>query len=308
VKEKKLPTLKALKKRNNELKDSFISRGLAGNHLVGRNREIAIDLIMRFVHEAGDFEPGIEEYGDASRVDSEFVHEEFYIRRKRSVELLLIPFEGLKLDTDKLRELCIVVSGRYDELRAAEPIKWWGGDQVVETLLFVHEVRRKPAKGRRYYVEFEAFTGVPAGTKWSSELTGGRIQQMIRETGVAKFKKYRDDDISGMYFIAKLQFVEARLVFHEIRFDHCHQDYNRRLLQARAKICTGPCAYMRGKTCAPCPVARDSCPRSRFSKAFDRDGDCRNGHVGLMQSASDVYCFSCLMKGLFHEEHLGSKY
>lgn len=302
-----LPSLTALKKRHSEFKELCNRRGFSGRPLQGRAREDMVDLILKFIEKPGDFEPGIAEAGDASRVDSEFVHDDFYIQRRKAVEVMLIPFVGLKLIPEKLRELCVVVTGRYESLREAEIVDGWGGDMLVETLLFVHEIKRIPAYGRRYYVEFEAYTGIPSGTRWRSDLTGGRIQQMIRETGVAVRRKYRDEDFSGLWFIAMLQFVESRLVFHDIRFESSQQTYNRLVLRKRQEICTGPCKYMRGKTCAPCPVSRAQCPRSRFVTPFDEEGQCRNGHIGLKQKLSDLYCFSCLLKGAFHEEHLRTK-
>lgn len=305
--QKKIPGLKTLKNRRTDFQDLCNRRGFSGRPVIGKTRELMIDLIMRFVSKKGDFEPGIDDVGDSSRVDAEFVHDEFYLQRRQAIELLLVPFVGLTLTPARLKELCVVVAGRYESLRDAEIVDGWGGDQVVETLLYVHEVKRFPARGRRYYVEFEAFFGIPSGTRWKSELTGGKIQQMIREAGVNRYKRYRDEDLSGLWFIATLQFVNSRLVFHDIRHESSYQNFNRLLMKRRQEVCTGPCAYMRGKTCAPCPVSRDQCPRSRFSSAFDMEGNCRNGHIGLKQQPTDKYCFSCLQNGVFHEEHLGSK-
>lgn len=304
-------SLTALKKRRKQFKDLCNRLGLSGRFIQGHTRELLVKAILRFLHKPGECSPGVEDIGDNAVIafyDEMVCDTDFLQQRKKAVELMLVPFVGTKLDPDKLRELCIVVTGRFELLREAKLISGWGTDEIVETLLYVHEAKRFPARGRRYYVEFEAFTGIPSGSKWKSQLTGGQLQQMIRETGVAKFKKYRDEDIAGLWLIATLQFVDARLTFHEIRFDHSYQKYNRLVMKERQKVCTGPCVYMQGKPCAPCPVSRAQCPISRFDNPFDKEGMCRNGHIGIKQNESDAYCFSCLERGVFHEEHLGPKH
>lgn len=304
-------SLTALKKRNSQFKELCNKLELSGRLIQGLNRELLISAIMRFVQRPGEFDPGVEDIGDNAVValyDEMICDSDFLQQRKKAVELMLMPYTGQKLVPDKIRELGIVVSGRYELLQEARLIGSWETDQIVETLLFVHEVKRFPARGRRYYVEFEAYTGIPSGVRWKSQLTGGRIQQMIRETGVAVRRKYRDEDFAGLWLIATLQFVDSRLTFHDIRFENSYQNYNRLVMKSRQEICTGPCAYMRGKPCAPCPVSRAQCPRSRFATGFEKDGKCRNGHIGVKQNETDAYCFSCLMKGVFHEEHTRSKY
>jgi hypothetical protein len=295
-------SLPTITKRIKALKSCLARGKFPGTAIIGRTRDRLTNSILAFIENKKEFIPELDDVGDGTAGEEEFSDETLLYNRRRAVEVLLIPYVGFTLTAELERKLCITVVGQYDLLRKGEQISGWAGDQPVETLLFVHEVKRVPARGRQYYVELEAYFGVPAGCRWKSRLTGGRLQMLIRETGVAVLRKYRDEDFSGLWLIAEIQYINSRLIFHEARVGYSQQKYNRTLMNRRQDVCTGPCQYMNGKPCAPCPVSRAQCPRARSRTPFELEGQCKNGHIGLKQETADEYCFSCLLKGTFQDE------
>jgi hypothetical protein len=301
---RKVPSLPALNKRLKEFTEAITSTGLPGSPVIGRARERLIGFILWFLEDPGELKPAFGEVDDGSMADAQYFYDGFREERRKAVQTMLVPYIGAVLDRDKTRRLGITVCGRYDLLKENKQIDGWHGDEIVETLLFVHETQRIAARGRQYYIEVEAYYGEPAGIRWVSRMSGGRIQMLIRESGVAVRRKYRDEDFAGMWLVATIQYINNQLVFHEVSADYSHEKYNRALMKRRQEICKGPCLYMNGKTCAPCPVSRTQCPRSRYRTAFSIEGQCKNNHLGLKQAAEDEYCFSCLIRGKFqYEEH-----
>lgn len=297
----KVVSLPILNKRVAKLRRRLARGKFPGTAVIGRTRDRLTNSILAFITNKKELILDLDDIGDGTIVEEKFSDDDMLEVRRRAIEVLLIPYVGYTLSPDLERRLCITVAGQYDLLRAGEQLTGWEGNQQVETLLFVHEVKRFPARGRQYYVELESYFGVPAGCRWKSRMTGGRIQMLIRETGVAVRRKYRDEDFSGLWLVASIQYINNQLVFHEVRADYSQQKYNRTLMNRRQDACTGPCQYMSGKPCAPCPVSRAQCPRARFKTPFEIEGQCKNDHIGLKQEAADEYCFSCLLKGLFQD-------
>jgi hypothetical protein len=294
------PSLPRLRKLRNTLYEGLLEHDLVDIAVSGRGREELVEYILSFIHKPGDFTPGLEDIGDGSYFDEVLDDECALSRRERSVGVLLDDFLGERLSGDRLRTFLIKVCGQYEELRAgALRIGGWDSTVPSRSLLRMLSLQRSPSRrGRKYHVTMEAYTGIAAGTSWTSVMTGGRIQQVLRDIGAPKYKKYSDFDISGMWLIATVYVEDGRLLLDDLDVGASQKTYNKRLASGRL----GPCLLRdnprSGKQCGPCPVGQERCPLSRFEKSYSEIRMCAYRHRGLFLPGSvDTVCLSCQIKG-----------
>jgi len=292
-----LPSLPKLSKER--LKLGALLRHFAGEMIVGLTADRLQDIIVRYIVQDNDYVVGISEIGDASVVEEMRCDEDFHGQRREAIRKLLEEYIGFILTPERMRKLVVSVVGRYDLLREGISGHEWNGATPVRTLLFVHEVVRRPTKGRQFDVEMEAMTGHSSGNRWLTSMSGGRIQMLLREAGVRKYDRYRDEAFSGMYLTAMLRYKATQLLFHDVEVSSSIKKYNLDLQKGRQFKCVGPCDLMKGHKCMPCPVPRLECPLSWSARGYKHKLTCKNGHVGFMQLKTDQYCLECLLKGKY---------
>ena len=282
------------------LYEGLLDRDLVDAYIVGLAREELIDYLMEFVHKPGDFSPGLDDIGDGSYFDEIADDEDALLRRRRSVTAVIDDLSGEKLSGDRLRTLLIRVCGQFEEIRSGTmSVGRWNSEVPSRSLLRITEMRRVSSKrGRVYEVDMEAYTGIASGSKWSSIITGGRLQQIIREVGAHKYKKYSDFDICNMWLIATVSTDRGRLVLEDVDVGSSQKKYNQKLAQGRIGTCRTRISPKFGKECAPCPIGRDRCALSRFTDTYSEIRMCAYQHRGyFVPGSSESVCLACQIKG-----------
>jgi hypothetical protein len=295
-----LTSLPRLKKLRGKIQQDLVEQGLYCSHLSGPVRETLMDYFTSVSLLPSDVRPGIEEVGDECCVE-ELQEDEGHIQKVREcVHVLLEPYIGQTLDDRLIRSLSIIFSGRLSEIRKGKLVQpLWVGTPPVKALLWVRNIRRIPTRGRQYQLELEVYAGPPAGSRWLCRMTGGLLQSIMREAGYRKYDKYRDEDISGLWFTATVWCSSSRFVFDNIEVSSSQKKANSELCKARRQPCKGTWKPNKGRLCLPCPLGRKQCARSRFAEAYSELRPCENGHNGwFLPGSTETVCWECLLRGV----------
>lgn len=222
---------------------------------------------------------------------------ELFLSRVAAADSIVKNYVGHRMDDDNIKKLAIQVAGWWSDIRDGEPWTLWDGRSDVASAIYVSDITRMLIPGKRVFrVVYNAFSGQVAGMVWSGVMPGGYIQSILHDIG-NRYKRYADEDFSGMWFTATIHGAGSDVAFKNINVSSSQKERNRDLIKAREQICDGPLLSQKGKECVVCPVPRSRCKRARYAEGYDKIGPCKNGHIGNMRGTADEYCHSCITNG-----------
>jgi hypothetical protein len=237
--------------------------------------------------------------GTSTESEEELDYENFYENRREAVRSMLDQYIECVVTTKLLRDISLHVAGNLTELRTAQPFKRWDGLGEIWAPLHVKDCHRIPSRRKRMYVfKVKSYGGPTTASEWTSVASAGRIRHMIVDSGMPKFGKYIPEDISGMWFTARMFNDSKGLQYADLFTTSSMLKVNKELMAARKEKCKGPYKPMRGRACAMCPAGKDICSNARLEKTWEKR-ECERGHIGYFDPDNKelTFCMNCVRTG-----------
>ena len=287
------PSLHKLYKARTGIETWLLSKELEGQRFEGVLLTSFVDWLL---DQTLKEEPGIDDIGDGSALEEEDADAEFRDRCQFSLIGLLRAFAGKVLDRELIRKIAIMASGRSQEFGRGIPCTAWDGVHAVAGIVFVYDIRRLEQPERIYEVGAEVHAGKLAGLRWYPRMSGTYIQVLLRQLGAKLYEEWHDEDLGGLWLQGMLRYEKNRLQFGDVSVSDSMLAYNRKLTNARKRICTGV-SQNRGKPCTVCECGRSQCSLARFSAPYAEIRECANGHPGQFRYEDQTRCLRCLRTG-----------
>lgn len=222
--------------------------------------------------------------------------------RREAIRSAFATHAGKKVTKDILENICIVLSGWWDEAALGIQRPDWQNSKPAWASLYLYDLERVPCKGRMFRVRIRSYAGPSAGCKWGLVLPGGALQRLIRDAGCRKYEEYKDEDAAGLWFTARVSFREGRMRFLDVCCSSSQERLNKDLQQRRQEKCIGPFPALKGKgKCQICPISLHDCSNARTDVSYSEIRECRCGRKGYFRPLSESrgWCLNCLVTGRY---------
>jgi hypothetical protein len=227
-----------------------------------------------------------------------------------AVDRYLLSLEGRFVDDALLEEKSISLAEWIDRFEAGkyEP---WNLHLPTWALLRVLDMERRLAKeGRHYLCRYQAWGGSPAGMTWEAHITGGQVQQLLRDIGLPKYEKYDDMEFGGMFLIAWLKPSAVQIEIDMAGASASVLTHNKKLFRQRQGRCRG--GFWSGM-CINCSWGRKECALARHEHLYADKIQCANYrwhngakvyHRGYRLTRNQGVCLDCLNRSTVSQEVL----